>query len=371
MPHQPYKALYLHIPFCVSRCNYCDFCTRARDFNSVEIDEYVQRLVKDINSASKEENLEDLNTIYIGGGTPSFIGNKRLSSLLYAISTKIKLENILEFSMEANPESLDENLIKDIWALGVNRLSIGVQSFDDDVLKMLGRAHDSQTAVNAINVAQSRFDNVSIDLMCGIPGQSLQSFENSLKQAISLGVKHISVYPLSVEYNTVFYKWTAQGKIDKVDEDVQAQHMELAWKVLTDAGFEHYEVASFAQPGFECKHNLCYWQGAPYLGIGDSATTMTQNEIRRMRVTDGHVEDDLNEKQMIAEDLMLGVRTKYGPSSQTIQKAKKAFQSLDKVIADLQEKGLVDFDGDKLTPSHAGWLCGNDLYLSLMNLGEK
>lgn len=368
MPHHAYKALYLHIPFCVSRCNYCDFCTMARDFDSPQIDEYVERLVFDIRKYSKQDEFGQIKTIYIGGGTPSYIGQKRLSSILYALSLSLNLENVKEFSMEANPESLNENLIKDIWALGVNRISIGVQSFDNDILKMLGRAHDADIAKSAIEIAKSRFDNISIDLMCGIPGQSIDSFKSSLEAAIGLGVPHISVYPLSVEYNTVFYKWTAEGRIDKVDEDEQARHMELAAKMLKEAGYEHYEVASFAKPGFECSHNIAYWTGIPYLGIGSSATTMTQNDDRRMRVTDNNVDDDLNKKQMIAEDLMLGFRTKYGPSKETLDKGFKEFDQLEEVLNDLLDKNLIEKSGSLYVPTKDGWLCGNEIYSKLLEL---
>ena len=142
--------------------------------------------------------------------------------------------------------------------MGVNRLSLGVQSFDDDMLKMLGRAHDSKTAINAIEAVRLRFDNFSIDLMCGIPGLSEDQFRESVQKAIDLKIPHISIYPLTIEYNTMFYKWKAQGKIDDIDEDVQADHMLLAAEMLENAGYKHYEVASYAFPGFECKHNLAY-----------------------------------------------------------------------------------------------------------------
>ena len=142
--------------------------------------------------------------------------------------------------------------------MGVNRLSLGVQSFDDSMLQMLGRAHDSKTAIEAIETVRSRFKNFSIDLMCGIPGLSEDQFRESVQKAIDLKIPHISIYPLTIEYNTMFYKWKAQGKIDDIDEDVQADHMLLAAEMLENAGYKHYEVASYALPGFECKHNLAY-----------------------------------------------------------------------------------------------------------------
>lgn len=252
--------------------------------------------------------------------------------------------------------------------MGVNRLSIGVQSFDDDLLQMLGRAHNSKKAFEAIETARKRFKNVSIDLMCGIPGQSEETFKKSLERAIELDLSHISIYPLTIEYNTMFYKWKAQGKIDDIDEDVQADHMLLAAELLEKAGYEHYEVASYAKPGFECKHNLSYWQGKPYLGLGQSATTMTQNNERRMRVTDEHVEDDLNATQMIAEDCMLAMRTRFGICPELANKAKENLKDFDKTINVLIEASLVkELDGSYV-PTEKGWLCGNELYIKLMNL---
>ena len=170
MAYDPYKALYLHIPFCVKRCGYCDFATSAVERDSPIIDEYVESLVMDIRRASREGKLGAIETVYLGGGTPSYIGMRRLSMLLYALSMSMHLEPEVECTMEANPESLTAPMVRDIWALGVNRLSLGVQSFDDEVLRILGRAHDAEAARAAVRAAQERFENVSVDLMCGIPG---------------------------------------------------------------------------------------------------------------------------------------------------------------------------------------------------------
>ncbi|MDO5328854.1 MAG: radical SAM family heme chaperone HemW [Coriobacteriia bacterium] len=365
MPHDPYKALYIHIPYCVQRCNYCDFATSARDFDSPEIDEYVESLVLDI---KKSEELSDIETIYIGGGTPSYIGSKRLTSLLYALSTSMNLSQVKEFTMEANPESLTSGLVKDVFALGVDRISIGVQSFDDDLLYMLGRAHDSARAIEAVDIAKERFKNISIDLMCGIPGQSIATFKKSLQQAIDLDVQHVSIYPLSIEHNTVFYKRWAKGQMPSINEDEQADHMELAEQMLEAAGFVHYEIANFARSSFESKHNLSYWQGKPYLGLGYMATTMTQNAERRMRVTANHVEDDLNPAQMVAEDMMLAARTKAGISMDLYDRATKLIPDTKKKMQHIIDLGLLDVEENALVPTKRGWMCGNDLFLMLLDL---
>lgn len=369
MPHDPYKALYLHVPFCVSRCGYCDFATRAVPCDDPRIDEYVERLVMELRRAAKAGELSEIETAYIGGGTPTHIGSARLSSLLYALSVSADLtRDGFELSMEANPESLETRLVRDVWALGVNRLSIGVQSFDDDVLRRLGRAHDAQTARVAIEAAHDRFENVSVDLMCGIPGQSDESFEASVDEAIGLGVTHVSVYPLAIEAHTPFDQLVLAGEMDMPDDDVQAAQMERASMILEQAGYRRYEVASYAKPGFECRHNIAYWTGVPYLGMGDSAATMTQNAERRMRVTDGEVTDDLDRPQMEAEDLMLGMRLADGLPDGRIDEARGFLPGLDDALGELQESGYLEHVGKRWRPTRQGWLCGNDLFARLLDL---
>lgn len=362
MPHDPYKALYLHIPYCVKRCAYCDFTTWAVPTDAKEIDRYIDDLVLQIRRKAKEGELAALETVYIGGGTPSHVGLSRLSSLLYGLSLSMRLEPDVECTMEANPESLTANMVRDIWALGVNRLSVGVQSFDDDVLRILGRAHDAEAARAAVRTAQERFENISVDLMCGIPGQSQESFEESVREAAALGVTHVSVYPLTIEQGTPFYKACRRGKMPFPDEDIEAEHMQAAARILRAAGYERYEVASYAKPGFECKHNIAYWTGVPYLGLGTSAATMTQNAERRMRVKDGAVTDDLNPAEMAAEDLMLGMRMARGVTVAQVEAAAALLPNVRNAFAELESLGLVERAADRFCPTERGWLCGNELY---------
>ena len=374
MPHDPYKALYLHLPFCVKRCSYCDFATAAVPADSPEIDAYVEDLCLQIRRKAKEGELSQVETVYLGGGTPSHVGMGRLSMLLYTLSLSMRLEPDVECTMEANPESLTGNMVRDVWALGVNRLSIGVQSFDDAVLETLGRAHSADDARAAVRTARERFENVSIDLMCGIPGQSAESFAQSVREAIELGVPHVSVYPLSIEPHTPFDAMVLSGALPEPDEDVQADQMKAAARILSQAGYVRYEVASYAKPGFECGHNKAYWSGIPYLGLGKSAATMTQNESRRMRVQDGAVIDDLNPAQMAAEDLMMAMRTARGVSEEQLLAVAHLLPRAEEAFAELQELGLVAFDpahdgeGARFVPTEQGWLCGNELYGRIFDL---
>ncbi len=368
MPHDPYRALYLHLPFCVRRCGYCDFATSAVARDSPAIDEYVDDMVLQIRRKAREGELAGIETVYLGGGTPSFVGARRLSSLLYALSLSMRLEPDVECTMEANPESLDGRLVRDIWALGVNRLSIGVQSLDDAVLRVLGRAHDADGARRAVATAQERFENVSVDLMCGIPGQSDASLEASVREAVALGVAHVSVYPLSIEPGTAFDRAILRGQMPEPDDDVEARHMEIARDVLESAGFRRYEVASYARPGFACRHNIAYWTGVPYLGLGRAAATMTQNAERRMRVTDGQVTDDLDPRQMAAEDLMLGMRLADGVDDALAARAAALIPETPDAFRELEAAGLVRRAEGRWQPTDRGWLCGNELYGRLLDL---
>ena len=368
MPHDPYGALYLHIPFCKKRCDYCDFTTNAVSLDDRIVRSYVENMVVEIRKAGKSGELAKVRSVYLGGGTPSYLGQKYLTEILYMLGLSMSLSTEVEVSMEANPDSLTIPLVKDLWALGVNRISIGVQSYDDDVLRTLGRVHDSQAALMAIEAAHERFENVSVDLMCGIPGQDIDGFLHDVERALDAGVKHISIYPLTIEPGTPFAKKVRKGKMSDVDEDLQADMMEAAANLLAERGLKRYEVASYAFPGFECRHNIAYWTGVPYLGIGHSAVTMTQNSQRRMRMRDGVVTDDLNRPQMIAEDLMLGMRMSRGISDEQVAQARSELAGVDEAFARLLERGLVCHEGQRWMPTERGWLCGNELYGELLDL---
>lgn len=362
MAYDPYKALYIHLPFCKHRCSYCDFATRAVAKDSPEIGEYIERLITEIRQASREGKLAQIETVYLGGGTPSYAGSKHLSSLLYMLGVSMNLTPDVEFSMEANPDSITPELIKDIYALGVNRLSIGVQSFDDGILGFLDRIHDADQAKRAVDMAHERFGNVSVDLMCGIPGQSPELFQQSLTTAIELGVSHVSIYPLTIEEHTPLCNKVDAGEVPDVVQDHQAYQMAMAEHILEPAGLKRYEVASYAAEGRQCRHNIAYWTGVPYLGLGMSAVTMTQNKSRRMRVQDGQVVDDLNRRQMAAEDLMMKMRMTRGVSEEELAEAAVLLpQALD-TFRSLVKDNLVKREDGRYKPTFGGWLLGNELY---------
>ena len=369
MPHDPYKALYVHIPFCVSRCGYCDFATEAIDSADPYVGRYIDGIIEEVRQKASEGELEKIESIYVGGGTPTHIGEAHLARLLQAIAESAALGNgVGEFTIEANPESLSEGIMDVAVAAGVNRISIGVQSFDDDILACLGRAHDATRAQEAVGSARERFGNVSIDLMCAIPGQTSHELEESILQALELDVNHISLYALTIEPHTPFHRAAMSGRLVMPDEDEQAFQLELARDMLQAADFKRYEVSNYAEAGFESRHNCSYWSGVPYLGIGAGATTMTQNATRRMRMCNGQVTDDLDERQMAAEDLMLGMRMAEGVSDDLVQHATELIPETPDTLASLVEDGLVFREADRWKPTERGWLCGNELYGRLLDL---
>lgn len=366
----PYEALYIHVPFCKRRCRYCDFTTQAMASDSPVMDDYVEHLIEQIRAYSNADELGHLKTVYLGGGTPSYLGNKRLSSILYALSVSMHLTPEVECTLEANPESVTLALVKDLYALGVTRISLGVQSFDDGMLQLLGRIHTADMTRRALEAIFERFSNVSIDFMCGLPGQTQESFQRDLEEALSRGVKHISVYPLAIEPGTPFERMVQEGTL-AFDEDASVDFMEQAHGFLLDHGFEHYEVSNYDLPGFESRHNSAYWTGRPYLGLGTGAVGMRQNALCRERFNEAEgVFETLDPFQMAAEDLMLGMRLAEGVLDEDVEVDALLLPALPQTLSSLEQEGYVIHDAGRWKPTHKGWLFGNQLSGRLWSLAD-
>ena len=266
-------ALYVHVPFCVKRCAYCDFATDACDDGAV-MDAYVEALCLQLRRAARAGLLGQVKTVYIGGGTPTHLGAARLSSLVSMLSFSLHMDAVEEFTVECNPESLTASMVRDLFAAGVTRFSVGAQSFIGTELSAIGRAHSAPDTRKAVAAVRERTDNFSLDLMCGLPGQTQASWEESLRATLDVAPAHLSVYPLSVEDGTPLAERVAAGEAHVADEDEQAVMMLRAEELLGAAGFTRYEVASYARPGFESRHNTAYWTGVEYLGLGAGASSM-------------------------------------------------------------------------------------------------
>lgn len=282
---QPFQALYIHIPFCVKRCAYCDFPTNALPYSSPIIDSYIDQLITSIELASRANLLNSVRTIYIGGGTPSYIGVSRMCRLLDVLEANVDFAQVCEFTMEANPDSFSENIASCITKRGVNRFSIGVQSTDNNVLHLLGRVHNASQALDALSIACSYTSNVSADIICGVMDAAnrkcrtpnFSSTLKSLQDVVSIGANHISVYPLTIEEDTPLEHLISTGSLLDIDEDKQADEMLMACEFLTSQkpqSFGRYEVSNYALSGCASQHNMGYWTGVPYLGLGYGASSM-------------------------------------------------------------------------------------------------
>ena len=309
--------MYIHIPFCKKRCLYCDFFSTTR---LEKREEYVQALIREIEQR-KEEAGEPIRTIYIGGGTPSTLSIESVT----AINQLFTGYPIEEYTFEVNPGDVTKEYLTGLRSLGVNRLSMGVQSFQDELLQMIGRRHDARQATEAVKIArEAGFDNISIDLMYALPGQTIKQWKTDIETALRLGIQHISSYGLMYEEGTELTKMRDIGTIAAIDEETENAMYDYLCERLKIAGFVHYEVSNFALPGYEAKHNSAYWNHTPYIGIGAGAHSYIP-PIRSWNPSDlnAYIEgitaqylqrgnETLTDKDLYNERMMLGLRTSRG-----------------------------------------------------------
>ena len=268
-------SLYIHIPFCKQKCIYCDFLSGT---NHSLMAAYVDAIIKEMDRYTDFFNDDPIHTIYFGGGTPSLLPANLLEKLFVAIRNHWNIDDVIEVTLECNPENITPSFLEQLKQMPINRLSIGVQSLIDDELKWLGRCHNAETAINAIRLAQrSGFDNISCDLIFALPVQTISSLFYSLKQLISLNIQHISVYSLMFEEGSKITKLMQKGDLLPLDENISAEMYAVVTNVLKNNGFDHYEISNYARPGFRSKHNSGYWNGVRYRGLGASAHAVNGN----------------------------------------------------------------------------------------------
>jgi oxygen-independent coproporphyrinogen III oxidase len=261
-------GLYLHVPFCKQACHYCDFHFSTNQSQKQELCSAIATEIK----LQKNYLNSILTSIYFGGGTPSLLSSEELQLLIETIYKNFFIAPLAEVTLEGNPDDLTKEKLSKLKEVGVNRLSIGIQSFNDSVLKFLNRAHDTASAFSCIDHAREiGFNNISLDLIYAIPGQGPDAWRKNIQTAIELGPEHISAYSLTIEEKTTFGNWQRKGKLKQVDEESAASDFELLISMLMEAGYEHYEVSNFCKPGYYSKHNSSYWKQEPYLGVGPSA----------------------------------------------------------------------------------------------------
>lgn len=344
-------SLYIHIPFCARKCDYCSFYSVTDDCK----EQYVDALTRALAFYGKKQKTA---TVYVGGGTPSLISPALIERVFSAVYDNFDVDKSAEITIEANPESFNRDFVKSVKEMGVNRLSLGVQSFDDGELLSAGRLHDSKSAKKAISLACETFENVSCDLIFGLPKQTETSFEKSLDIAIKSGVKHISCYNLQVEEGTPIF----EKKITVPNEEVQEKLYFLACEKLVQNGYEHYEISNFAKRGFQSRHNSAYWTGADYLGLGPSAHSKL-GDSRSYFDADlckfiGRTSFEFDGSERITdplfEKIMLGLRTSQGVPIDILKKSES-------YVRRLEDSGFATVKNGMLTLTDKGFYLSNTI----------
>ncbi|MEZ7601427.1 radical SAM family heme chaperone HemW [Streptococcus sp. 27098_8_91] len=367
MQKKPTSA-YVHIPFCTQICYYCDF---SKVFiKNQPVDSYLEHLLQEFHSY----DIQKLRTLYIGGGTPTALSASQLEVLLDGLTKNLDLSMLEELTIEANPGDLDADKIAVLQNSAVNRVSLGVQTFDDKMLKKIGRSHTEKDIYENIDrLKLAGFDNISIDLIYALPGQTMDQVKDNVAKAIALDIPHMSLYSLILENHTVFMNRMRRGKLPLPKEELEAEMFEYIIAELERAGFVHYEISNFSKQGFESRHNLMYWDNAEYYGIGagasgyvDSVRYKNHGPIRHYlkAVEEGSArinEEHLSQREQMEEEMFLGLRKKSGVSMARFEeKFERSFQELyGEIVEDLIQQGLVQLDSDRVRMTKRGLFLGD------------
>jgi oxygen-independent coproporphyrinogen-3 oxidase len=374
-----FTRLYLHIPFCLSKCGYCAF--NSQEIGSTDLNNYVDLLIAEMLLAKETAEGRRLDSIYFGGGTPSLLNGKQIGRLIEKISDLFRISPECEITLEANPGTVDQEKLAAFRNAGINRLSLGFQSFNDTFLKYLGRVHNSLQAKQAIKDARSAgFNNISIDLMHSLPSQNIREWRADLEQAIQLAPEHLSIYGLTVEEGTPFHLRYPYGSPERPDDDLSADMFELADDLLTAAGYEHYEIANYANPGYRSRHNSGYWHRDGYLGLGVGAHSFLKDGdgVRYSNVdnlkeypemlTSGclpYIENQrLSRDEAMAEFVFLGLRLADGIDFRVFEKefVRSFLDVYGTVTKGLIQAELLIQEQDSIRLTRRGMLLSNQVF---------
>jgi putative oxygen-independent coproporphyrinogen III oxidase len=382
--HTANISAYLHIPFCEHICYYCDF--NKVFLEGQPVDEYIQSLLKEIELTQLHYPAREMNTIYIGGGTPTSLSASQLDVLLAGVRQRLPFNEANEFTVEANPGDLTREKLQVMKNYGVNRLSMGVQTFDDRLLKKIGRKHTAADVYTTMQILEKEaFNNVSIDLIYALPGQTLSSFRDTLTRVLDLDLPHYSLYSLILENKTMFMNWVRQGRLQLPEEEMEAQMFEETIAAMEAKGRHQYEISNFAVPGYESQHNLAYWNNDHYYGFGAGASgylgqtryknhgpiqhylkPLQQNQLPVVET------EELTVANQIEEELFLGLRKKAGISKRKFER--KFHQPIENVygetIQHLITAGLMLEESDVLRLSKKGLFIGNEVFEAFL-LSDK
>ncbi|WP_438763611.1 radical SAM family heme chaperone HemW [Enterococcus sp. AZ194] len=369
-------SAYIHIPFCEHICYYCDF--NKVFIEGQPVDTYIEKMLLEIELLKKNYPSQDTKTIYIGGGTPTSLSVKQLDYLLKGVRERLPFDESNEFTVEANPGDLTQEKLQVMKNYGVNRLSMGVQTFDNQLLKKIGRKHTAEDVYQTMNFLEKEdFQNVSIDLIYALPGQTLESFRDTLTRALALDLPHYSLYSLILENKTMFMNWVRQGRLELPDQETESQMFEETIEAMELAGRHQYEVSNFALPEKESQHNLIYWNNEQYYGIGAGASgylgqTRYKNhgpikhylnplEIGELPVVET---EELSQKNQMEEEMFLGLRKKVGVSTEVFYKKYQIeLQSVyGKVLKELQDDNLIIEENGFVKLTKKGLFIGNQVF---------
>lgn len=369
-------SAYIHIPFCEHICYYCDF--NKVFLEGQPVDEYIEMLLREMTLQLEKTPIKSAPTLYVGGGTPTSLTAKQLERLLSGIVERFPMETVTEFTVEANPGDLTADKLAVMQNYQVNRLSMGVQTFDDRLLKKIGRRHTSADVYETMAfLEKADFRNVSIDLIYALPGQTLAGFRETLQRAIELDLPHYSLYSLILENKTMFMNWVRQGRLTLPDQEEESQMFEETILAMEKAGRKQYEISNFALAGKESEHNKVYWHNEHYFGFGAGASGYVgdtryknfgpiQHYLSPLRENKLPVYDKeiLTVKSQMEEEMFLGLRLKEGVSaSRFAEKFQRSIQEVyGKVLADEQQAGLLEVTGDRIRLTETGLLIGNDIF---------
>lgn len=367
-------GIYVHIPFCRQACHYCDFHFST---NLSYQDEMVEGIVRELHL--RQDYLgEGVQTIYFGGGTPSILTERQLQKVILAIQKTFSVSAEAEITLEANPEDLTESKLASLKDVGINRLSIGIQTFSDTKLKWMNRAHTAAQAAQAVLLSRKvGFDNISLDLIYAIPGRTTDGWFSDLKQITDLNPDHISLYGLTVEHATVFGNWKEKGKFNEVPEEKAAEQYLSSIAMLKEKDYDQYEVSNFAKDGLQSGHNSAYWSGSPYLGVGPGAhsfngSTRQFNVRNNMRYlsslhngSDFYEMEKLTLTQQMNEHILTQLRTVKGVDTVSFERkfGHNLFQEFSSTLKMLKHKGWITVNDQKFSLTPTGFLLADEIAL--------
>lgn len=371
-------SLYIHVPFCATRCVYCDFFSNT---DTRYKEPYLRAIEKEMELRGEYIDDDTLETIYLGGGTPSRLSGNDLERIFNAISRRFSIAEGAEITLEANPDDIRPDYLSALRDLPINRISMGIQSFRPEDLRLLNRRHDREQAIRAVELCQAHgFTNLSIDLIYGLPGQTPEAWEENLRQAIRLGTPHLSAYHLTYEEGTALYKRLQAGQVEPVDEEVSVTLFHILTERMAEAGFQHYEISNFARPGFHAQHNSAYWTGKPYLGLGPSAHSYNRTSrewnvaslplyLRGIESGQPATERETLDLSTRYNDFIItGLRTMWGISLDKLRAefGEALLAYCQKQALPYIQRGLLRQENDRLALSQAGILLSDGIMSELM-----